>query len=135
MPSMIGGMIRDLPSHSRLAVRRSFQVDDGEVPDLPDVEGLDEALRYAEARRWNQQDQEIGALIVNALWRLYEAVPSWEKGKRPEMPTMGPRSWWPDKQKAEHRKKLRQETNNSKQEGNGPSVMEVMAGLGFTGGK
>lgn len=132
MPSMMGAMIRDLPAHSRLAVRRSLEVDSGEKADLPEFEGLDEALRYAEARRWNKPDQELGALTVNALYRLYEAVPQWKNDKRPEMPTMGPQSWWPEKQKAEHRKKLKQETNNSSG-GNTPSVMEVMASMGYTG--
>lgn len=130
--SQIGAMIRDLPSHSRLAARRSLQIDSGEKDDLPEFEGLDEALQYAEARRWNRQDQELMALQLNALWRLYEAVPSWEKKKRPEMPTVGPKSWWPDKQKAEHEKALKKK--KSKDGDTEVSVMDVMASFGFTGG-
>lgn len=115
-------------------MRRSFQVDDGEKEDIPEFDGLDEALRYAEARRWNQHDQELGALTVNALWRLYESVPNWEKNKGPEMPTIGPKSWWPDKQKAEHQKKLREETGKSEPRAEGTSVLDVMAKFGYSGG-
>lgn len=129
---MIGAMIRDLPSHSRLSVRRAVQVDANEKPDLAEFAGLDEALNYAEARRWNNPEQEIGALTVNALWRLYESVPSWQKGKGPEMPTLGPRDWWPDKQKREHDRKLNKESN-SKPEQSEVSVMDVMASMGFNG--
>lgn len=128
-------MIQDLPGHSRLAVRRSLQTDAGEKEDPPEFEGLDEALRYAEARRWNRPDQELGALTVNALWRLYEAVPEWQKNKRPEMPTVGPREWWPDKQKAERSKQLRRETKSTQGGASSTSVMDVMAGLGYGGGK
>lgn len=129
---MILEMIHDLPHHSRLVARRSLEVDAGEKEDQPYSEEMERSLQYAEARRWGNPQQELLALQVNALWRLMETVPMWEKGKGPKLPTIGPREWWPEEQVKETNKRLGREAE--RKTGKPVTVDEVMASLGFTGG-
>lgn len=125
-------MIAGLPPHARFTVRRRMEEEKGEKSnDLAGGGGeeFEEAVRFNELRRFSDPLHEELALMVNGLWRLYEAVPSWEKNKRPDMPTLGPREWQPKEDKKTTR------LQQKKQKGEDIDVFDAMSVFGYMAGR
>lgn len=102
---MILAMIHDLPKHSRFVAKTSVErkqaEDNGEEQEASEPD--EKAVALWEYRHWSHPQNELLAASVNALERLYYAVPQWKEGKGPKYPTViGPRAWWSEQQKKDH---------------------------------
>lgn len=110
--------IRHLPEDAAYTAIMSAKLDGGEI-ELP--EQTPEDVARLDAMVWNT-DRKLLAQIANAINLNTRVSGSWEKGKEPDFPTIGPSSW-----REGNKQKPKPEEQHV-------SVLDVMKAWGYDGG-
>jgi hypothetical protein len=88
-PRLVLTMLRNLPEGSRYvaAITSAPEVADATPQGIPA-----EADPVLEARTWTQ-DRQLMAQLINSVNVLVRHTISWEQGKAPKLPLVGPAAW------------------------------------------
>lgn len=89
-------MLRNLPEGARYTATMSAPGDaDVERPPLdPELEAM------LDRQTWTT-DRRLMAQLINSVNTLIRVSGSWEKGKEPQFPVVGPANWQEEQQNAE----------------------------------
>jgi hypothetical protein len=86
--ALIFAMMRQLPEGSRYVAIMSAPMDDDKAIPEPDPE----MVALIESRYWTR-DRKLMATQINAIRDLTLVTGSWQKGKEPKFPVIGPPEW------------------------------------------
>lgn len=89
-------MIHDLPRGSRFTTYVEWKKKRSPEGEEQAEANPDEVERW-EMRQWSSLERELLAGQLNTLNDLLRFTPSWKKTP-PEVPVVGPKSWWPESQ-------------------------------------